>query len=312
MKNEIATSTERIYPILVPPTKEEQDELIKIRKNQIQFLQRLLKEVLEEGIDYGSERGIKEPFLRKAGAIQTCLTFNMTFEFVELDKIIDLDRDFPFIYYEYKTNILNPSGKKIGEGRGCCSNYESKYRYEYGDEIKDPLNKINTILNMAIKRSYVQAILTTTGADRVFTTEEEVERIKALNKKGNNGSSSDPGETIITFGYDKDKKLKDVDVQALQWVISKAKSKKLKADAEKVLKQRLDKETLLITEETGKKIKEHICSKTQSIKTKSRDIVGGFLKSKKLHVWDGLAKITENEGKQLLKKIAEELKKPAA
>jgi len=93
---------------------------------QVQKIQQLMKSVMREGEHYGVIPGTDKPTLYKAGAEKLCFTFRLVPEF-------DLERrDLPDGHREYEvvcTLRHLQSGKVVGQGVGCCSTMESKYRY---------------------------------------------------------------------------------------------------------------------------------------------------------------------------------------
>ena len=105
------------------------------------------------------------------------------------------------ITYDVKC-LLYQGEQVIGEGVGCCSSMESKYRWrwvfpselpegsnkeylphrfdkgftKYRIDNENPADQANTILKIAKKRAFVDAILTRTGASRIFTQDLEEEQ----------------------------------------------------------------------------------------------------------------------------------------
>ena len=72
-----------------------------------------------------------------------------------------------------RCTLVSGDGREVGQGIGSCSSLESKY-------IRQPRDSENTVLKMAKKRAYVDAVLTTLGLSDRFT--QDVEDIEA-NKK---------------------------------------------------------------------------------------------------------------------------------
>jgi hypothetical protein len=72
-----------------------------------------------------------------------------------------------FVAYEVKVTLTSKkSGDVIGEGIGCCNSKERRYKNQ------DAANVANTILKMAKKRAFVDAVLDATGS-RFEAGEEE-------------------------------------------------------------------------------------------------------------------------------------------
>ena len=72
-----------------------------------------------------------------------------------------------FVLYEVETTIYDKEGTIISVGLGSCNSKERKY------QRSDFAGNLNTILKMAKKRSYVDAILTACHGSGVFTQDIE-------------------------------------------------------------------------------------------------------------------------------------------
>ena len=106
----------------------------------------------------------------KAGAehLAQIFKFKTASEIVNRVEVFDKG----FILYEVATTVYNASGEIIAVGLGSCNTLESKY-------IKQGLAmSLNTVLKMARKRSYVDAILSATGTSRIFT--QDIEELKEM------------------------------------------------------------------------------------------------------------------------------------
>lgn len=95
-------------------------------KEQVALIQELMRSVMRENEHFGIIPGTKKPSLYKPGAEKLGFTFRLTPEFeVTLTK---LERD----HREYQvicTLRSIKSEKAWGQGVGCCSTMETKYRY---------------------------------------------------------------------------------------------------------------------------------------------------------------------------------------
>lgn len=225
---------------------------IKIIKKQNNALMMIMDELLELNIDYGIVPGVDKPFLWKTGAQQLGLVFKLRPVFTIISPEIDWNKDPIFVKYEVKCQIFNKeTGVFLGEGMGACNNYERKYKYyweypengeKYRAVFEDPLDKQNTLLKMAEKRAQVNAVLTVTGASRLFTQDDDLVPPQNNKGKGKNRkveALDDPGEYIVPFGFSKGEKLKDVNDSTLKWASGLNPSNKqgaeLKANALKFL-----------------------------------------------------------------------------
>jgi len=101
-------------------------------KAHIKTIQRLMKDVMEEGLDkhYGIIPGCKKPSLLKPGAEILCLTFNLGLE-TEITSI-----DLPHGHREYTAHcrlFRRATGEKLGDGWGSCTTLETKYRFRQAE-----------------------------------------------------------------------------------------------------------------------------------------------------------------------------------
>jgi hypothetical protein len=134
-------------------------------------LESIIAKNLRAGVDYDTIPNCgRKPALLKAGAehLAQIFKFKTTSEIVNRVEVFDKN----FILYEVATKVYNASGEIIAVGLGSCNTLERKY-------IKQGLAmSLNTVLKMARKRSYVDAILSATGTSRIFT--QDIEELKDL------------------------------------------------------------------------------------------------------------------------------------
>lgn len=162
---------------------------------QAKLLQRVVKEVMVDGVHFGIIPGTSKPTLYKAGSEKLLSTFNIAV----IPEILDLSTE-DCIRYQVRTQgVHQHSGVLLGVGVGECSTDEEKYRWraavceeEYADTDEsrrrfkyrkdysgtvvriqqvrtEPADLANTVLKMAKKRSQIDLTLTATGASDVFT-----------------------------------------------------------------------------------------------------------------------------------------------
>jgi hypothetical protein len=176
----------------------------------------VMKGVMREGEHFGRIPGCGDkPALLKAGAEKIGLTFRL----IPTLKIDRSELGNGHREYAVTCTLTTPAGEIVGEGVGCCSTMESKYRWrsvdafevtdlkipddakerkaEYrkqgygmrkvdggwawvrftgsGDRQENPdiADQYNTVLKMAKKRAFVDAILTATAASDIFTQDIE-------------------------------------------------------------------------------------------------------------------------------------------
>ena len=158
----------------------EQQGAIEVRAqvNQIQYL---MQSVLREGEHYGVVPGTgknAKPTLFQSGAEKIAYMFKLVPKY-------DVSRtDYQGGHREYEvtcTLSARESGEVMGYGVGLCSTLESKYRYRWEGkhpdrrrvENPDIADVYNTVLKMAKKRAFVDAVKATTAASDIFTQDVE-------------------------------------------------------------------------------------------------------------------------------------------
>jgi hypothetical protein len=165
-------------------------------------LGKFYKDLMQKGTDYDVIPGTPKPTLLKSGAELLRLRFGLHPEFKVSKGLTDVQQG--FIEYDVVC-ALNRDGEVIAEGVGNANSLESKWRYrwvwpnelpqnfdkqkayetygatrktkqggvQYRMENENPQDQANTILKIAKKRAFVDAILTATGASRIFTQDVE-------------------------------------------------------------------------------------------------------------------------------------------
>ncbi len=168
-------------------------------QNQVNTIQRVMKQVMKKDTHYGVIPGTKTPSLYKPGAEKIMATFRLSAD-PEVTDLSDSDQ----IRYLVKVRLVSPSGVFVGAGIGECSSNEEKYKWrnavcqEEFDEADpsrkrekwnkgynnapaykrpqirtEPADLANTILKMAKKRALIDAVLTATAASDCFTQDIE-------------------------------------------------------------------------------------------------------------------------------------------
>ena len=125
----------------------------------------LISQLLTPGTDYGMIQGCKKPSLFKAGAEKLAAHFGYCSGIDILNRTELLDKS--YVSYEIKVTLTNEAGIVIAEGVGSANSHER--RYLKGDFA----SCINTVLKMAKKRAYVDAVLIATATSGVFTQDME-------------------------------------------------------------------------------------------------------------------------------------------
>lgn len=158
--------------------KADQQGAMEVRQ-QVNQIQHLMKEVLQQGEHYGTVPGCgKKPTLLQPGAEKIAYMFH----FVPTYEVNRIDLGNGHREYEVKCTLTNrDTGEVVGGGMGTCSTLESKYRYRwqgYGNgrqrtENPDLADTWNTVMKMAKKRAFVDAVKSTTAASDIFTQDIE-------------------------------------------------------------------------------------------------------------------------------------------
>jgi len=178
---------------------------------QVHKLDQFYRHLMTQDTDYGVVPGTKKPSLYKAGAELLRIWAGLSPQFEVNAGGTDLETG--IFSYEVKCSLWNDQGRLIGEGVGNCNSLESKYRFRWawpselpvnfdkdnavkktvklknGNQVTqyqvnnpNPQDLGNTILKMAKKRAFVDAILTVTGASRIFT--QDVEDMEPIHSNG--------------------------------------------------------------------------------------------------------------------------------
>ena len=145
-------------------------------------LSQLFERVLENGKDYAIIPGTNKPALLKPGAEMLCKVFKLAPGKAEvLDKNEDWEMDV-FAYTIGMPIIHLDSGIQVSYGMGAANSKEKKHRYrntkdENGKPVQvdnpDPADLQNTLIKMASKRAFVDAVLKATGASRMFANGDD-------------------------------------------------------------------------------------------------------------------------------------------
>lgn len=156
----------------------EQQGALEVRK-QVNAIQYLMKDVLQEGTHYGIIKGCgTKPTLLQAGAEKIAYMFH----FVPTYTVEREDFEGGHRSYDVTCTLTNrDTGQVMGYGVGECSTLESKYRYRWvgynenrhKEENPDIADVWNTVIKMAKKRAFVDAVKSTTAASDIFTQDIE-------------------------------------------------------------------------------------------------------------------------------------------
>ena len=132
-------------------------------------IERIVAKHLRAGRDYDRLPNTSKPTLFKSGAEILCGVFGFRTTTSVINRVIDFEKS--FVMYEAQITVYDKDDKIVAEGIGSCNSKERKYLRG------DFCTQLNTILKMAKKRAYVDAMLTACHASKVFT--QDVEDIAA-------------------------------------------------------------------------------------------------------------------------------------
>ncbi len=141
-------------------------------------IEAIVAEHLKAGVDYNVIPGFarRKPSLLKSGAEVLCSVFGFSTQSEVINRVMVLEKN--FMLYEVATTVYDAEGKVRAIGIGSCNSHEKKY-------LKQGFAaSLNTILKMARKRSYVDAILSATGSSRIFTQDIDLAAMGAEYQEG--------------------------------------------------------------------------------------------------------------------------------
>lgn len=161
---------------------------------KIQQMQNVVQKTLKKGHDFGEVPGTSKPTLLKPGGEKICMLFGLNPEYEFLQTTEDYDKE--FFSYNIRCTLFR-NGQPVAQGVGSCNSKEKKYRFINVDEVPDnyigqseqytdkygrvkyKINNpdicslVNTILKMAKKRAFIDAVLQVASLSEVFTQDIE-------------------------------------------------------------------------------------------------------------------------------------------
>jgi hypothetical protein len=120
--------------------------------------------------------------LWKPGAELICTLFQLGTRYPKSSMLIE--RENGHFLFTLTCELFHiPTGRIVGEGVGAASSMEYRFRVQTEDRYSDhgqpikakytPYDFYNTVLKVAKKRSFVNAVLTASGASEIFTADTE-------------------------------------------------------------------------------------------------------------------------------------------
>lgn len=152
---------------------------VNFRLGQVAAMQRMLRDLLTQGTDYGVIPGTRgKPTLLKPGAEKVRLAFALADKY-EITR--DTELEAPHRGYEVQCLIADQQGVVVASGVGYCTTMESRYRYRWQGsgadrhrgENPDIADTYNTVLKIAKKRALVDAMLSIAALSEIFTQDIE-------------------------------------------------------------------------------------------------------------------------------------------
>jgi hypothetical protein len=164
---------------------------------RVQELQAFVKEVMVEGVDFGTIPGVRKPSLWQPGAQKLAELYGLVHKFVDTKTVEDWDK--PFFFYRRGCVLTSRrDGSPMGDGIGSCNSMEDRYawRWLWPSQVRgldvsgvkqkktskgilyrfpndDLFSLVNTIEKMACKRAYVHAVTAVTRSSGIFTQDAE-------------------------------------------------------------------------------------------------------------------------------------------
>lgn len=234
--------------------------LIKQTMDKIAAFQAVVQQTLRREHDYGVIPGTLKPTLLKPGGEKICMMLGVNPEYEMMDHVQDYERGF-FAYIIRCT--LKKGTKNVAQGLGNCNSYEKKYRWINSDYIPagiesekvrqfidkygrlkykipnpDPWDLSNTILKIAKKRAFIDAVLQVASLSEIFT--QDLEEMQDFIKQEELISAElmPPKEAAaikINFGKYKNRTLKEIykeDPKYFDWIALNSKDEMIKKACE--------------------------------------------------------------------------------
>ncbi len=214
--------------------------------NKIAQMQAVVQKTLKQGHDFGEVPGTSKPTLLKPGGEKICMLFGLNPEYEFLQITEDYDKE--FFSYNIRCTLFR-NGQPVAQGVGSCNSKEKKYRFINVDEIPesymgasesftdkygrkkykinnpDICSLVNTILKMAKKRAFIDAVLQVASLSEVFTQDLE-DMGDLIQQENENSTMTLEQATAIKINFSKYKgltlgELTKQDPQYCDWLYSK-------------------------------------------------------------------------------------------
>lgn len=213
---------------------------------KIAQMQSVVQKTLKQGHDFGEVPGTNKPTLLKPGGEKICMLFGLNPEYEFLQVTEDYDKE--FFSYNIRCTLFR-NGQPVAQGVGSCNSKEKKYRFINVDEIPenymgasesftdkygrqkykinnpDICSLVNTILKMAKKRAFIDAVLQVASLSEVFTQDLE-DMGDFIQQENDNSTMTLEQATAIKINFGKYRgttlgELVKKDGQYCDWLFSK-------------------------------------------------------------------------------------------
>jgi len=148
----------------------------------INDIEAVVAKYLKAGRDYDRLPNTSKPTLLKSGAEILAGVFGFRTTAKVINRIENYEKQ--FVLYEVCVTVVDKEGNIVAEGLGSCNSRERKYFKS------DFATILNTVLKIAKKRAYVDAVLTATHASKVFTQDiEDIVNLQLVKSDGRDAIS---------------------------------------------------------------------------------------------------------------------------
>lgn len=219
--------------------------------SKIASFQAVIQQALKREHDYGVIPGTLKPTLLKPGGEKICMVLGVNPEY----ELMDTTQDYEKGFFAYNIRCTLKKGTRhVAQGVGNCNSFEKRYRWINSDYIPEdvdptsarqfidkygrrkykipnpnPWDLANTILKIAKKRAFIDAVLQVASLSEIFTQDlEDIhEYIQAEQEISNASITPKEAAAIkINFGKYKGSTLKDIykeDNKYFEWMAENTK-----------------------------------------------------------------------------------------
>lgn len=228
--------------------------VVQATMQKVATFQAVIQKNLKQDHDYGIIAGTgSKPTLLKPGGEKICMMFGLNPEYDFLEKTENYKDG--FFAYNIKCSLFR-NGSPVSQGIGSCNSMEKKYRYINSDSVPDGVDPsavekttdrygrvkykipnphiadlVNTILKMAKKRAFIDAVLQVASLSDVFTQDLEDIREYVQAEQAENMTLDMAKGLKINFGTYKGKTLGEIfniKPDYIDWLMKNAKDEIIK------------------------------------------------------------------------------------